>query len=94
MTLVGCSMGTNNATITKEQQNKIVKGIAQNYRILSIQFISFVKNKKTGSYHLKFTINDDEKLQVGLTFSNIEKLDAKEYNIGLSPIDNFVSRKE
>ncbi|OLF47774.1 hypothetical protein BU202_06585 [Streptococcus cuniculi] len=85
--LAGCGMNKEN--LTKEQQDRIVDEIIQNYTISSIQFTSFTKDRNTGSYYLKFTINDDEKLQTGLVFSHIEELDDVAYNIGLSPVENF-----
>ncbi|AUW97507.1 MULTISPECIES: hypothetical protein [Streptococcus] len=76
-------------TLTKRQQDNVVRGIARNYDIKSIKFTKINRDSKTGSYHLLFIINDHEKYKTGITVSKISEFDEKLDNIGLSPIDDF-----
>ncbi|BBA92798.1 hypothetical protein [Streptococcus ruminantium] len=87
--LGGCSM--TKETLTKEQQDNVVRGIVKNYNIETVKFTKFSKDLNTGSYHLLFTINDNEKYKTGITVSEISEFDERLDNIGLSPIDDFES---
>lgn len=87
--LGGCGMTSQKETLTKEQQDNVVRGIVKNYNIETIKFIKFSKDLKTGSYHLLFTINNNERYKTGITVSEISEFDERLDNIGLSPIDDF-----
>ena len=84
----GCRMKAKE-TLTKRQQDNVVRGIARNYDIKSIKFTKINRDSKTGSYHLLFIINNHEKYKTGITVSKISEFDEKLDNIGLSPIDDF-----
>ncbi|KXU04721.1 hypothetical protein SORDD24_01115 [Streptococcus oralis] len=81
----------NKLTLTKTQQDNVVKGIVKNYDIDSIEFLELKKDIKTGTYHLIFIIND--KIKTGLSVSRIDELNSNLNNIGLSPIENFKELK-
>ncbi|MGV3022903.1 hypothetical protein ACEE60_04515 [Streptococcus suis] len=87
--LGGCGMTSQKETLTKEQQDNVVRGIVKNYNIETIKFIKFSKDLKTGRYHLLFTINNNERYKTGITVSEISEFDELLDNIGLSPIDDF-----
>ncbi|HFU3844045.1 TPA: hypothetical protein ACGO5P_001066 [Streptococcus suis] len=87
--LGGCGMTSQKETLTKEQQDNVVRGIVKNYNIETIKFIKFSKDLKTGRYHLLFTINNNERYKTGITVSEISEFDEHLDNIGLSPIDDF-----
>ena len=92
--LGGCRMfGDKQETLTKEQQDNVVRGIVKNYNIERIKFTKFSKYPNTGSYHLLFIINDNEKYKTGITVSEISEFDECLDNIGLSPIDDFETLK-
>ena len=92
--LGGCRMfGEKQETLTKEQQDNVVRGIVKNYNIERIKFTKFSKDPNTGSYHLLFIINDNEKYKTGITVSEISEFDECLDNIGLSPIDDFETLK-
>ncbi|MBM7642748.1 hypothetical protein [Streptococcus loxodontisalivarius] len=79
------------STLTKEQQDNVVKRIARNYDIQSIEFIKFSQDTKTGTYNLLFIINNNEKYKTGISIRNIERLNNSTDEIGLSPIETFKS---
>ncbi|WP_228099211.1 MULTISPECIES: hypothetical protein [unclassified Granulicatella] len=83
----GCNMMNKKETLTKEQQDNVVKNIAKNYDIKSVDFISFSKDKNTGTYHLLFRINDNS-VQTGLSANKIEEYGTS-MDIGLSPVEDF-----
>ena len=60
--LGGCGMASQKETLTKEQQDNVVRGIVKNYKIESIEFIKFNKDINTGSYHLIFVINNEKNI--------------------------------
>ncbi len=82
-------MTSQKETLTKEQQDNVVRGIVKNYNIETIKFIKFSKDLKTGSYHLLFTINNNERYKTGITVREISEFDESLDNIGLSPIEDF-----
>ncbi|MGT2867128.1 hypothetical protein [Streptococcus fryi] len=86
--LGGCGMSKE--TLTKEQQDNVVKRIVRQYRIESIEFTEFVKDRKTGTYLLNLKINNNLEFQTTLPFRNIDRLDNSTDDIGLNPVDSFI----
>ena len=84
----GCHM-KEKETLTKLQQDNVVKRIVRVYDIHSIEFTKFSKDQKTGSYHLLFVINGDRKYKTGLTVSEIDRFNNSTNDISLSPSDIF-----
>ena len=90
----GC--GSNNAKITKEQQDNVVKILSKNYDIKSIEFQKFEKIYEEGTYRLSIRINDSDEYSTVIIISSIEELNSIEGEWGLDPIENFekIKRKE
>lgn len=80
--IVGCSK----PKITKEQQDNVAIRIYRNYDIQEIEFLSFRKNKSTGSYILKLKINGEEST---LIITDLKELEYNDLEIGLSPVGDF-----
>lgn len=74
-------------TLTKEQQDNVVRRILLNYKIESIEFKSFIKDKKTGFYRLLFVINNEYK--TGISVSDISGFNNSIDDLGLDPIEEF-----
>ena len=87
--LGGCGMTSQKETLTKEQQDNVVKRIARGYNIQSIEFTAFSKDKKTGTYLLNIKINNSDSLETTIPFRNLERLSNDSDAIGLNPIDDF-----
>ncbi|MGT2867126.1 hypothetical protein [Streptococcus fryi] len=75
-------------TLTKEQQDNVVRWIARKYEFDSIEFLDFSKDNKTGSYHIHFLLNNE--LESGLTISDIKKFDSPVVKVTLGPVSKFV----
>lgn len=75
--------------ITREQQKNLVKRLAQNYDIKSIEFLEFKKSIETGYYRLTFKINKEDRYKTGIYLSRKEQLNNSIDEIGLSPEDKF-----
>lgn len=76
-------------TLTKEQQDNVVKRIARGYEFESIEFIKFTKDSKTGFYLLSLKINGSENLKTTLSIDNLDDLYVSVGVIGLNPINTF-----
>ncbi|HFU3844046.1 TPA: hypothetical protein ACGO5P_001067 [Streptococcus suis] len=87
--LGGCGMASQKETLTKEQQDNVVKRIARGYNIQSIEFTTFSRDKKTGTYLLNIKINNSDSLETTIPFRNLERLSNDSDAIGLNPIDDF-----
>ncbi|HEM3598872.1 TPA: hypothetical protein U1C28_001999 [Streptococcus suis] len=87
--LGGCGMTSQKETLTKVQQDNVVKRIARGYNIQSIEFTAFSKDKKTGTYLLNIKINNSDSLETTIPFRNLERLSNDSDAIGLNPIDDF-----
>ena len=90
----GCKMFENKPTLTKEQQNNVVRWIARGYNVDSVDFTNFGRNKTTGTYMLSIKVNNDEKLGTVYATSSLKKFDRKSCSIGLDPIDEFEPLKK
>ncbi|MGT2950103.1 hypothetical protein BU202_02860 [Streptococcus cuniculi] len=78
-------------TLTKEQQDNVVRWIVRGYEIDSVEFMDFKKDKKTGFYLLNIQLNGDESLETTLSIRQLKELEEKDAIIGLNPIDRFQS---
>ncbi|WP_227989798.1 hypothetical protein [Streptococcus ruminantium] len=85
--LGGCSM--TKETLTKEQQDNVVKRIAKDYNIQSISFTDFYRDEKTGTYLLSIRLNDSPELETTIPIRTLERLSNTTDSIGLNPIDDF-----
>ncbi|AND80147.1 hypothetical protein [Streptococcus pantholopis] len=76
-------------TLTKRQQDNVVKRLAKDYYIQSIEFTQFGKDQMTGAYLLNIKINNNDKLETTIPFNDLERLNNSSDSIGLNPIDDF-----
>ncbi|MGT2836203.1 hypothetical protein [Streptococcus macacae] len=87
--LGGCSMfGSKKETLTKEQQDNVVKRIARNYKVKKVEFLNLEKNNSTGYYNLVFKVNDKNSNNI-VQFQKIEELNTAKGIIALDPIEEF-----
>ncbi|MCU9533694.1 hypothetical protein [Streptococcus sp. CSL10205-OR2] len=89
----GCSTTSHEETLTKEQQDNVVKKIARNYNINKIEFVYFEKNLSTGTYDLYFRVNDKKDGPM-LPIEKLETLDTDQGAIGLDPIEDYEDIKK
>ena len=75
--------------ITREQQKNLVKRLAQNYDIKSIEFLELKKTIEPGYYRLTFKINKEDRYKTVIYLSRKEQLNNSTDEIGLSPEDKF-----
>lgn len=92
--LGGCGMGGKELTLTKEQQDNVVRWIARGYEVNSVEFTNFGKNKSTGSYLLSIKINHDNELGTVYPSYDLERFDNSNGTIGLDPVENFEKLKK
>ncbi|OLF47147.1 hypothetical protein BU200_10330 [Streptococcus acidominimus] len=83
--LGGCSM--EKETLTREQQDNVVRWIARNYNVESIEFMTFNKDLKTGSYHLRFKLNKDQ--HSGITVNTLSEFDNSYESVRLGALEDF-----
>ena len=85
--LGGCKMFENKPTLTKEQQRNVVYWIVWKYEVNSINFTDFQRDNMTGSYHLKFKLNNQ--YETGLTVNNFKEFNVSDGIVTLGPIEDF-----
>ncbi|MCU9533692.1 hypothetical protein [Streptococcus sp. CSL10205-OR2] len=91
--LSGCSMIGHEETLTKEQQNNVVKKIARNYNINKIEFLDFEQDLSTGTYDILYRINDKKNAAM-VQIEKLETLDTSQGAIGLDPIEDYEEIKK
>ena len=84
----GCHM-KEKETLTKRQQDNVVKRITRDYDIQSIEFTELNKNQDTGTYLLNIRINSNKKMETTIPLRTLDRLDNTSDSIGLNPVDNF-----
>ncbi|EHJ51872.1 hypothetical protein STRMA_0923 [Streptococcus macacae NCTC 11558] len=80
--------GSKKETLTKEQQDNVVKRIARNYKVKKVEFLNLEKNNSTGYYNLVFKVNDKNSNNI-VQFQKIEELNTAKGIIALDPIEEF-----
>ncbi|MGT2772547.1 hypothetical protein [Streptococcus marimammalium] len=91
--LSGCSTTSHEETVTKEQQDNIVKRIARNYNINKIEFLNFEQDLSTGTYDILYRINDKKNAAM-VQIEKLETLDTSQGAIGLDPIEDYEDIKK
>ncbi|MFH0374211.1 hypothetical protein [Streptococcus sp. A22] len=91
--LGGCGMASQKETLTKEQQDNVVKRISRNYKIKKVEFVNLERNNSTGYYSLVFKVNDKKTTNI-VQFKNAEEFDSSEGIIALDPIEEFTDIKK
>ena len=81
--------GDKQETLTKEQQNNVVRWIARGYDVHAVDFISFSKDKSTGMYLLSFRLNSDKNYETTISINEKEEFSQSDGILGLNPISRF-----
>ncbi|BBA92800.1 hypothetical protein [Streptococcus ruminantium] len=85
--LGGCSM--TKETLTKEQQDNVVRWIARGYEVHAVEFLKLSKNTSTGIYLLSIRVNGDESLETTIPADNLAEFENTFGTVGLNPRNNF-----
>ena len=86
-----CKMFDNKPTLTKVQQDNVVKRISRYYEFEQITFKQFKKDSNTGSLLLTIELNGSENMRTTIIFDDMRDFNDSSSEIGLSPISHFES---
>ncbi|MGT2743010.1 hypothetical protein [Streptococcus plurextorum] len=87
--LGGCGMTSQKETLTKEQQDNVVRWIARGYEVDKVEFIELSRSTSTGTYLLSFRINGKESLETTIPANSLSEFDSADGELLLGPIDDF-----
>ncbi|HEM3608980.1 TPA: hypothetical protein U1C28_002100 [Streptococcus suis] len=87
--LGGCSITSQKETLTKEQQDNVVRWIARGYEVQEVEFLQLSQNTSTRIYLLSIRLNGDKSLETTIPADSLDEFDASEGELLLGPIDNF-----
>ncbi|MDW8743626.1 hypothetical protein Q7W37_11485 [Streptococcus suis] len=87
--LGGCGMTSQKETLTKEQQDNVVRWIARGYEVQEVEFLQLSQNTSTRIYLLSIRLNGDKSLETTIPADSLDEFDASEGELLLGPIDNF-----
>ncbi|HEL2576826.1 TPA: hypothetical protein TZ704_002017 [Streptococcus suis] len=87
--LGGCSITSQKETLTKEQQDNVVRWIARGYEVQEVEFLQLSQNTSTRIYLLSIRLNGDKSLETTIPTDSLDEFDASEGELLLGPIDNF-----
>ncbi|AUW97509.1 hypothetical protein C0J00_02530 [Streptococcus pluranimalium] len=76
-------------TLTKEQQDNVVRWIARGYDVHEVEFLKLSKNTSTGIYLLSIRVNKNESLETTIPADSLSDFDSVEGELLLGPIDIF-----
>ena len=80
----------NKLTLTKTQQDNVVKRIIKGYDVDSVKFIEFTKDKKTGTYLLNIELRKNGlNKETTIPFRDLQRLDNDTDSLGLNPVSDF-----
>ena len=80
----------NKLTLTKTQQDNVVKRIIKGYDVDSVKFIEFTKDKKTGTYLLNIELRKNGlNKETTIPFRDLQRLDNDTDSLGLNPDSDF-----
>ncbi|MDG3132834.1 hypothetical protein MKL26_07370 [Streptococcus suis] len=82
-------MTSKEVTLTKEQQDNVVRWIVRGYDVKSIEFTNFGMNRSTGSYVLSIKINNDDNLGTVFMTYDYDMFDNQNGRINLDPVEEF-----
>lgn len=83
----GCSM--KKETLTKEQQDNVVRWIARGYEVDSVEFIQLSKNNSTGIYLLSIRLNGEPTLETTIPAEHLFEFNNIYGTVGLNPRGKF-----
>ncbi|MFH0374208.1 hypothetical protein [Streptococcus sp. A22] len=87
--LGGCGITSQKETLTKEQQDNVVRWIARGYEVQEVEFLQLSQNTSTRIYLLSIRLNGDKSLETTIPADSLDEFDASEGELLLGPIDNF-----
>ncbi|MGQ7371333.1 hypothetical protein ACTGV0_04160 [Streptococcus suis] len=87
--LGGCSITSQKETLTREQQDNVVRWIARGYEVQEVEFLQLSQNTSTRIYLLSIRLNGDKSLETTIPADSLDEFDASEGELLLGPIDNF-----
>ncbi|MGQ7320242.1 hypothetical protein ACTGXJ_08010 [Streptococcus suis] len=87
--LGGCGMTSQKETLTKEQQDNVVRWIARGYEVQEVEFLQLSQNTSTRIYLLSIRLNGDKSLETTIPADSLDEFDTSEGELLLGPIDNF-----
>ncbi|HEM3867526.1 TPA: hypothetical protein U1V35_000733 [Streptococcus suis] len=87
--LGGCGMTSQKETLTREQQDNVVRWIARGYEVQEVEFLQLSQNTSTRIYLLSIRLNGDKSLETTIPADSLDEFDASEGELLLGPIDNF-----
>ncbi|WP_233995858.1 hypothetical protein [Streptococcus pluranimalium] len=76
-------------TLTKRQQDNVVRWIARGYDVDKVKFLNCEKNTTTGTYSLIFRIDDKTETSI-VQVESLKEFDDSNGDIGLDPIEDFI----
>ncbi len=82
-------MTSQKETLTKEQQDNVVRWIARGYEVDKVEFIELSRSTSTGTYLLSFRINGKESLETTIPANSLSEFDSADGELLLGPIDDF-----
>ncbi|HEL2031954.1 TPA: hypothetical protein U1164_001409 [Streptococcus suis] len=82
-------MTSQKETLTKEQQDNVVRWIARGYEVQEVEFLQLSQNTSTRIYLLSIRLNGDKSLETTIPADSLDEFDASEGELLLGPIDNF-----
>ena len=84
----GCRM-KEKETLTKHQQDNVVRWIARGYDVQVVELTSFSQDKNTGMYILSFRLNEDVSYETTISVDKLEEFDENNGILGLNPVNRF-----
>ncbi|MGT2743017.1 hypothetical protein [Streptococcus plurextorum] len=87
--LGGCGMTSQKETLTKEQQDNVVRWIARGYEVQEVEFLQLSQNTSTRIYLLSVRINGDESLETTIPADSLDEFSNLHGVVGLNPRNNF-----
>ncbi|HFI0140327.1 TPA: hypothetical protein ACGOR2_001445 [Streptococcus suis] len=87
--LGGCSITSQKETLTREQQDNVVRWIARGYEVQEVEFLQLSQNTSTRIYLLSIRLNGDKSLETTIPADSLDEFDTSEGELLLGPIDNF-----
>ncbi|MDW8743735.1 hypothetical protein Q7W37_12150 [Streptococcus suis] len=87
--LGGCSITSQKETLTREQQDNVVRWIARGYEVQEVEFLQLSQNTSTRIYLLSVRINGDESLETTIPADSLDEFSNLHGVVGLNPRNHF-----
>ncbi|HEL2218089.1 TPA: hypothetical protein ACGO9Z_000708 [Streptococcus suis] len=87
--LGGCSITSQKETLTKEQQDNVVRWIARGYEVQEVEFLQLSQNTSTRIYLLSIRLNGDKSLETTIPTDSLDEFSNLHGVVGLNPRNHF-----